>query len=129
MRFRLLCSHGLRLASTPLSPQPTINSDPNKCKVFIGGLESSIDTPDLKKFFSAYGNVKDSIVCMDKHLRTSRGFGFITFATEEEVRSETRGRRKKRRSFSASEKRRGAKRTVLHEQLLLCDSLCSSPSL
>lgn len=64
--------------------EPTINSDPNKCKVFIGGLESSIDTPDLKKFFSAYGNVKDSIVCMDKHLRTSRGFGFITFATEEE---------------------------------------------
>eukprot|EP00518_Triparma_eleuthera_P016916 CAMPEP_0197565872 /NCGR_PEP_ID=MMETSP1320-20131121/32927_1 /TAXON_ID=91990 /ORGANISM="Bolidomonas sp., Strain RCC2347" /LENGTH=461 /DNA_ID=CAMNT_0043127899 /DNA_START=240 /DNA_END=1625 /DNA_ORIENTATION=- len=64
--------------------EPTANSDPNKCKVFIGGLESSIDTPDLKKFFSAYGNVKDSIVCMDKHLRTSRGFGFITFATEEE---------------------------------------------
>ena len=61
-----------------------MNSDPNKCKIFIGGLESSIDTPDLKKYFMAYGNVKDAIVCMDKHLRTSRGFGFITFATEEE---------------------------------------------
>ena len=33
----------------------------------------------------AYGNVKDAVVCIDKHLRTSRGFGFIMFAVEEEV--------------------------------------------
>ena len=48
-------------------------------KVFVGGLESSIDASDLRKFFSQFGVVIDSIVLRDVATNASRGFGFVTF--------------------------------------------------
>ena len=38
---------------------------------------------DLKKYFEAYGGVQDAIVLRDSRTNASRGFGFITFDSDE----------------------------------------------
>eukprot|EP01083_Nonionella_stella_P229379 811960_1 len=48
-------------------------------KIFVGGLPLHIDNDGLKKFFSQFGAVADSIVMMDSGQGRSRGFGFVTF--------------------------------------------------
>ena len=60
-------------------------------KVFVGGLEQNVDAStclgrwvdDLKKFFEQFGGVQDAIVLRDVNTNTSRGFGFVTFDSEE----------------------------------------------
>lgn len=56
-------------------------------KLFIGGM--SLDTTDesLIKYFEKYGEVVDSVVIKDKATDRSKGFGFVTYQTEEEADS------------------------------------------
>ena len=41
----------------------------------------------LKNAFSAHGDVTEAIVILEKGSNRSRGFGFVTFATEEEAQT------------------------------------------
>lgn len=62
-------------------------------KVFVGGLEPSIDASiylklyilidDLKTYFEKFGGVQDAIVLRDVKTNASRGFGFVTFDSDE----------------------------------------------
>uniref|UniRef100_A0A0N4ZUN4 RNA-binding protein n=1 Tax=Parastrongyloides trichosuri TaxID=131310 RepID=A0A0N4ZUN4_PARTI len=52
-------------------------------KVFIGGLGSTSTQEDLKNYFEQYGEVKDTILMYDKNTQRHRGFGFITFESED----------------------------------------------
>lgn len=49
------------------------------CKVFVGGIEGSVSTEELKDFFQNYGEVKEAVVLRNINTNVSRGFGFVTF--------------------------------------------------
>jgi RNA-binding protein Musashi len=48
-------------------------------KIFIGGLPPHVDKEELKRIFSQFGAVADSIIMMDQAQQRSRGFGFVTY--------------------------------------------------
>jgi len=53
-------------------------------RVFVGGISYSTTELELKEFFGQFGHVKDSKIITDRS-GVSKGYGFITFATEEEA--------------------------------------------
>ncbi|XP_074557771.1 RNA-binding protein 1-like [Curcuma longa] len=57
----------------------------NSKKIFIGGLPDNVDQHDLQSYFEKFGSVVDAVVMFDGMTRRSRGFGFITFYSEEPV--------------------------------------------
>ena len=56
-------------------------------KLFVGGLSWSIRDEALKEAFSVHGDVQEAIVILERGTNRSRGFGFVTFATEEEAQT------------------------------------------
>jgi hypothetical protein len=60
----------------------------NPCKLFVGGLAWETDTYTLRSAFEEFGIVTDAIVLMEREDPTrSRGFGFVTFADEQDAKS------------------------------------------
>uniref|UniRef100_J3MIA6 RRM domain-containing protein n=1 Tax=Oryza brachyantha TaxID=4533 RepID=J3MIA6_ORYBR len=55
-------------------------------KVFIGGLRDNITEEEFRTYFETFGNVTDVVVIYDSMTNRSRGFGFVTFGSEEAVR-------------------------------------------
>ena len=55
-------------------------------KLFIGNLDYTVTSEELKKIFSEFGNVVDAVVITDRETRRSRGFGFVEFGSEEEAK-------------------------------------------
>lgn len=54
-------------------------------KLYVGGIPYSSTAEDLKKYFSAAGNVKDATIIIDKMTNRSKGFGFVEMETAEEA--------------------------------------------
>ncbi|XP_047336597.1 heterogeneous nuclear ribonucleoprotein 1-like isoform X2 [Impatiens glandulifera] len=54
-------------------------------KIFVGGLASSVTERDFKKYFDQFGIIIDVVVMYDHNTQRPRGFGFITFDSEEAV--------------------------------------------
>ncbi|GFY83112.1 RNA-binding (RRM/RBD/RNP motifs) family protein [Actinidia rufa] len=55
-------------------------------KIFVGGIPTTVGEADeFKGFFSKFGEVKDHQIMRDHSSSRSRGFGFITFDTEQSV--------------------------------------------
>ncbi|TYI68061.1 hypothetical protein E1A91_D08G062500v1 [Gossypium mustelinum] len=54
-------------------------------KIFVGGLTSTVTESDFKKFFDQFGNIIDVVVMYDHNTQRPRGFGFITYDSEEAV--------------------------------------------
>jgi len=52
-------------------------------KLFIGNLAWSVNDNALGKFFEQAGEVREAIIIVDRETGRSRGFGFVTMATEE----------------------------------------------
>lgn len=57
----------------------------DKNKLFIGGLPWSINNDSLKDLFAQYGEITEAIVIIDRDSGRSKGFGFVTFAKEEDA--------------------------------------------
>ncbi|KAJ6241774.1 protein boule [Anaeramoeba flamelloides] len=55
----------------------------HKKRVFVGGISWKATKNSLENFFSAYGDVVDCRIILDHKTRRSKGFGFVTFETEE----------------------------------------------
>lgn len=55
----------------------------DKNKIFVGSLPWSINNDSLKELFSQYGEVTEAVVIMDRETNRSKGFGFVTFASQE----------------------------------------------
>ena len=54
-----------------------------KNKLFIGSLPWAINSDSLRELFAQYGEITEAIVISDRDTGRSKGFGFVTFATEE----------------------------------------------
>lgn len=54
-------------------------------KIFVGGIPATVTEEEFKDFFTQYGEVKDHQIMRDHSTSRSRGFGFVTFDTEQAV--------------------------------------------
>ncbi|XP_034693408.1 small RNA-binding protein 11, chloroplastic [Vitis riparia] len=54
-------------------------------KLFVGGLSFYTTEKGLSEHFSQYGQVVEAKIVMDRVSDRSKGFGFVTFASEEEA--------------------------------------------
>ncbi|XP_068322873.1 heterogeneous nuclear ribonucleoprotein 1-like [Pyrus communis] len=54
-------------------------------KIFVGGLPSTLTEDAFRQFFENYGTVTDVVIMYDQNTQRPRGFGFITFDTEDAV--------------------------------------------
>ena len=56
-------------------------------KLFVGGLSWETTDSDLKKAFAPYGEVTEAKVITERDTGRSRGFGFVTFAQDEDAKT------------------------------------------
>ncbi|KAI3732170.1 hypothetical protein L1987_63369 [Smallanthus sonchifolius] len=54
-------------------------------KIFVGGLASTVTESDFKNYFDQFGSTVDAVVMYDHNTQRPRGFGFITYDSEESV--------------------------------------------
>lgn len=54
-------------------------------KVFVGGLSLKTTEETFREHFMQFGELVDSVVMSDPYTKKSRGFGFLEFATSEQV--------------------------------------------
>lgn len=52
-------------------------------KVYVGNLAWATSQDGLGQFFSQWGKVTESFVAVDKMSGRSKGFGFVTYETED----------------------------------------------
>ena len=55
----------------------------DKKKLYVGNLHWTMDDTAFKDLFAAYGEVVEAVIIKDRYTGRSKGFGFVTFATEE----------------------------------------------
>ncbi|GBG92847.1 hypothetical protein CBR_g57503 [Chara braunii] len=54
-------------------------------KLFVGGLAWAADDNTLRNAFAEYGSVTEAKVIVDRVTGRSRGYGFVSFETEEDA--------------------------------------------
>lgn len=54
-------------------------------KIFVGGLPSTLTEDEFRGYFQDYGSVTDVVIMYDSNTGRPRGFGFISFTTEDSV--------------------------------------------
>eukprot|EP00331_Platyophrya_macrostoma_P005932 CAMPEP_0176424420 /NCGR_PEP_ID=MMETSP0127-20121128/10828_1 /TAXON_ID=938130 /ORGANISM="Platyophrya macrostoma, Strain WH" /LENGTH=409 /DNA_ID=CAMNT_0017805477 /DNA_START=247 /DNA_END=1476 /DNA_ORIENTATION=- len=54
-------------------------------KLFVGGLTQTTTEESFKEYFEQFGKIEDWVIMVDKATGKSRGFGFITFESEDSV--------------------------------------------
>lgn len=64
------------------------NNDENQItsrKIFVGGLSANVTEVEFRSYFEKFGCITDVVIMYDSATHRPRGFGFITFDTEEAV--------------------------------------------
>ncbi|GLJ54196.1 hypothetical protein SUGI_1161920 [Cryptomeria japonica] len=54
-------------------------------KIFVGGLAPSVTETDFRNYFQQFGTITDVVVMYDHSTQRPRGFGFITYDSEDAV--------------------------------------------
>lgn len=54
-------------------------------KIYVGNLPFKVDDNELKEMFSKFGEITEARVITDRYSRRSKGFGFVTFANDEDA--------------------------------------------
>src|SRR4051794_34402910 len=54
-------------------------------KLFVGGLSWGTDDEALRQAFSKYGEIAEAKVITDRETGRSRGFGFVSFASDNDA--------------------------------------------
>lgn len=52
-------------------------------KLYVGNFPYSIDESQLREMFSSYGEIQDIALIKDRETGRSKGFAFITFASQQ----------------------------------------------
>ncbi|CAN6352501.1 unnamed protein product [Urochloa humidicola] len=60
-------------------------------RCFVGGLAWATDDNSLHNAFSPFGEVIESKIILDRETQRSRGFGFVTFSSEQAMRDAIEG--------------------------------------
>ena len=89
MGRRLRVSFPDRSRSDP-GPDSTSSSFPNTSsnnanKLFVGNLPWGMDDSTLESIFSEHGKVLEARIVYDRESGRSRGFGFVTLSSSDEV--------------------------------------------
>ncbi|GFZ18837.1 RNA-binding (RRM/RBD/RNP motifs) family protein [Actinidia rufa] len=63
--------------------QKSSSSPLSNKKIFVGGLPPTLTVEAFKKYFERFGAITDVVIIHDMENNRSRGFGFITFDSEE----------------------------------------------
>jgi cold-inducible RNA-binding protein len=73
------------LQTPPALSAALIKKDANSVnkKLYVGNLSYDTTSASLEAYFSQAGNVEEAVVVQDRDSGRSRGFGFVTMATEE----------------------------------------------
>jgi cold-inducible RNA-binding protein len=69
------------------NPSPTIWRISLSNKLYVGNLDSNITTADLEQMFVKHGIVISALVCTDKDLGHSKGFGFVEMGSDQEAKA------------------------------------------
>lgn len=69
-----------------MGDQPITVDASGGSKIFVGGLDRSVDEGVVRSFFSQFGPVVEVLVMRDPHNHQSRGFGFITFQRDDSAK-------------------------------------------
>ena len=56
-------------------------------KIFVGGLSWDTNDQGLQQAFSRFGDIEEAVVIQDRETGRSRGFGFVTFDSEDAVQT------------------------------------------
>jgi RNA recognition motif-containing protein len=56
-------------------------------KLFVGNLDYTVTSDELRDLFSQAGTVADAVVITDKMSGRSRGFGFVEMSSDEEAKA------------------------------------------
>ncbi|KAJ0025370.1 hypothetical protein Pint_08609 [Pistacia integerrima] len=54
-------------------------------KIFVGGLSANLTEEEFKNYFERFGRIIDVVVMHDNMTNRPRGFGFVTYDSEESV--------------------------------------------
>ncbi|MBU0668215.1 RNA-binding protein [Patescibacteria group bacterium] len=77
-------------------------------KLFVGNIDWSATDDDLRAAFASFGDIEEVAIVKDKFSGRSKGFGFVTFASEEDAQkaiAEMDGYDLKGRKIAVSEAR------------------------
>ncbi|WVZ79707.1 hypothetical protein U9M48_027258 [Paspalum notatum var. saurae] len=66
-------------------PKDGSKGGPKTKKIFVGGIPPSLTEDKLKDHFSMYGKIVEHQIMLDHSTGRSRGFGFVTFESEDAV--------------------------------------------
>ncbi|KAL5729924.1 hypothetical protein ACHQM5_002812 [Ranunculus cassubicifolius] len=77
--LEIVQSAALRHLDVLESIRSVADRDPAQRKLFIRGLGWDTTTEGLRNLFSAYGDLEEAVVILDKTTGKSKGYGFITF--------------------------------------------------
>ncbi|XP_058823744.1 RNA-binding protein Musashi homolog Rbp6 isoform X2 [Topomyia yanbarensis] len=64
--------------------RPKTQSNKTK-KIFVGGVSQETSADEVKQYFSQFGKVEETVMLMDQQTKRHRGFGFVTFESEDVV--------------------------------------------
>jgi len=56
-------------------------------KLFVGGLSWDTKDDGLRQAFASYGEITEAKVITDRDTGRSRGFGFVTFAQDDDAKT------------------------------------------
>jgi len=55
-------------------------------KIYVGNLPFNFGEKELKETFSSFGEITEATVISDRYSGRSKGFGFVTFSSEDEAK-------------------------------------------
>jgi RNA recognition motif-containing protein len=73
----------MRAIENPGSVERIASSIP--VRLFVGNLADAVTDSDLRTAFSAFGNVSDTVVMLDRYTGSPRGFGFVTMSSNKDA--------------------------------------------
>ena len=55
-------------------------------KIYVGNLPFNFGEKELKETFSPFGEITEATVISDRYSGRSKGFGFVTFSSDDEAK-------------------------------------------